>query len=227
MIDQDLIEAVAAGTENGEGGKGSLGRADWLAAGLRVLIEDGIDAVRITRLAEDLKVTRGSFYWHFKDREDLLDGLIEVWSRKNTAGVIHSVSDAPSLAEGILRMFDTWLDLARFDPRLDQAMRDWARRSEAVHKAVAEADEARVEAIAALYERFGHDTLEAYIRARVIYFGQVGYYTLGIEEPMTKRLSYLELYYRCFTGAELDPATADLHRNRHLAREQAHKGGNT
>lgn len=223
MENQDLIDQVAADGQAEDSNKSSLGRSDWLAAGLRVLIEDGIDAVRITRLAEDLKVTRGSFYWHFKDREDLLDGLIEVWARKNTAGVIASVTGAETLAAGILSMFDTWLDLARFDPRLDQAMRDWARRSEVVHKAVVEADEARVDAITSLYRRFGHDELEAHIRARVIYFGQVGYYTLGIEEPMTQRLSYLELYYRCFTGAELDPKIADLHRARHLSRETDRK----
>src|SRR5690606_2201368 len=100
--------------------------------------------VRITRLADALSVTRGSFYWHFRDRDDLLDGLINFWAEKNTAAMLAAIENKPSLLEGILGIFDAWLDPERFDPRLDEAMRDWARRSERVRKVVAEADETRV-----------------------------------------------------------------------------------
>lgn len=192
-----------------------LSRQDWLDAGLRLLIEEGVEAVRITRLAEALGVTRGSFYWHFKDRGALLQGLIEVWSAKNTAAMIESVEDAVSLAHGILALFEVWIDPQRFDPRLDQAMRDWARRSSAMRDAVTEADEARVAAITSLFQRFGYKMPEAFIRARIVYFTQVGYYALDLNERLTQRLPYLEAYYEGFTGREIAPETAEAFRKRH------------
>ena len=49
-----------------------LERFDWLSVALRILVSKGIKALRIARLAEILKVTQGSFYWHFSNRDDLL-----------------------------------------------------------------------------------------------------------------------------------------------------------
>ena len=193
-----------------------LGRTDWIGAALGLLIEEGIDAVRITRLAETLEVTRGSFYWHFKDRDDLCDAMMAYWERTNTAAVLTAVESSESLSAGILTLFDAWLDVDRFDPKLDSAMRDWARRSDEVKRAVEQADTARVDAISALFEAYGYEPDEARIRARVIYFGQVGYYALGIEETLEQRLDKLETYYLAFTGRTIDPALAAAYRARHL-----------
>lgn len=192
-----------------------LGRADWIEAALQVLVGEGVDGLRITRLADDLAVTRGSFYWHFKDREDLLQALIGHWQRKNTAGIVSAVRDATTIDDGILALFETWLDPTRFDPRLDSAVRDWARRSDALREAIDDADRARVSAIALLFEKSGYDNPEAFIRARVIYFTQIGYYALHIEEPMAERMSYLEAYFKSFTGLEIDPEKAAAYRARH------------
>lgn len=218
MDKQELIARLAAAGQDGEAAAPRLGRLDWLAAGLQVLIEEGIEAVRITRLAEALAVTRGSFYWHFKDRAELLDALVAFWRAKNTAAVEAAVAGAASLEEGILGLFDAWVDPERFDPRLDHAMRDWARRSEAMRAAVDAADRTRVEAIARLYRRFGYAKQPAFIRARVIYFAQIGYYALDLEEPFAERMGYLEDYYESFTGRRLNVKAAAAYREKHLGR---------
>ena len=198
-----------------------LGRGDWVDAALEVLVDEGVEAVRITRLAEALAVTRGSFYWHFKDREDLLDALLGRWRRGNTAAVVEAVEGVASLTDGILGLFDAWIDPAQFDPRLDSAMRGWARRAPEIRAAVEAADNTRIEAITDLFKRFGTAMPEAFVRARVIYFAQVGYYALDIEEPMAERVSYLEAYFTCFTGRSMDPDKAAAYGARHLApREQ-------
>ncbi len=216
MPDSALIAKVAEPAEDQATSQSRLSRADWLSAAIELLIDEGIDAVRITRLADNLSVSRGSFYWHFKDRDDLLAGLMGFWREKNTAAVVKAVEGAPSLEEGILALFDAWTDPEHFDPRLDLAVRDWARRSEDVRAALEQADADRVRAIARLYSQFGFEGTAAFIRARVIYFAQVGYYALGIEEPMTERVGYLEAYYESFTGRQIDGATADAYRKRHL-----------
>jgi AcrR family transcriptional regulator len=59
-----------------------LGRSDWLRAARLALLRGGVEEVRVERLARDLRVTKGSFYWHFKDREELLDLLLREWEEE-------------------------------------------------------------------------------------------------------------------------------------------------
>lgn len=193
----------------------ALSRTDWVETALALLVAEGVDAVKITRLADALAVTRGSFYWHFRDRQDLLEELIKRWEDGNTRALVEVLERSYDLASGILAVFDLWIDPDRFDPRLDSALRDWARVAQQVRAAVAEADARRVRAIAKLFERDGYETTEAFIRARILYFAQVGYYALQIEESFAERMSYLEAYYRGFTGTSLDPAVAAAYRERH------------
>jgi AcrR family transcriptional regulator len=56
-----------------------LDREAWIKAALDILAEKGLDGIRVEVLAKRLRVTKGSFYWHFKDRRDLLDAVLETW----------------------------------------------------------------------------------------------------------------------------------------------------
>jgi AcrR family transcriptional regulator len=56
-----------------------LGREDWLRSARLALLRGGVEAVRVEKLARDLGVTKGSFYWHFKDRDELLELLLREW----------------------------------------------------------------------------------------------------------------------------------------------------
>jgi len=199
----------------------SLAKSDWLRAGLQVLTDEGIEAVQITRLARKLEVTRGSFYWHFGDRGDLLSTMIEDWRHLNSGVMAEALSGAKSLTDGILALFTLWIDSEPFNPRLDQAVRNWARRSETIKQTVDTEDAQRIEAISAFFQKFGYRQTEAFVRARVIYFTQIGYYALGVDEPLTQRLDLLETYSRCFTGVDIDKAAAEAFRNTFIAGRQA------
>ena len=59
-----------------------LAREDWLRAARLALLHGGPGAVRVEKLARDLKVTKGSFYWHFRDRGDLLEALLREWEEE-------------------------------------------------------------------------------------------------------------------------------------------------
>jgi AcrR family transcriptional regulator len=59
-----------------------LGRDDWLKAARLGLLTGGVEAVRVEKLARNLRVTKGSFYWHFKDREELLEVLLREWEQE-------------------------------------------------------------------------------------------------------------------------------------------------
>ena len=186
-----------------------LTRSDWIDAALDMLVENGVDAVQITVLSKHLEVTRGSFYWHFESRDALLSALVDLWRARNTDVMVDAVADAITLDDGILALFAVWTDHRRFDPDLDQAVRDWARYDDALRDKVKAEDAARVTAVATFFERFGYDQPEAFIRARVICFTQITYYALGVaeDESFERRMEYLDSYFRCFTGRDITQGT--------------------
>ena len=212
MPDTGLLRALAerpdASTE-----RKALQRYDWLQAALDIFVAEGIDAVRITRLADDLGMTRGSFYWHFKNRQDMIDALGNFWKCKNTPALIAAVERARTLEEGILGFFEICVDATHFDPRLDLAIREWARRSENIRHLLDQEDQVRIDALQQYFLRFDYPMPEALIRARVLYFSQIGFYALDVPEPLRTRLEYTEAYYQCFTGQALAAATADQFRH--------------
>jgi AcrR family transcriptional regulator len=180
-----------------------ISRATWLRAALDALVGGGVDNVKVLSLAQKLDVSRSSFYWFFRTRDDLLDQLLEHWRETNTRAIVHSASvPAPTIIDGVLNIFADWLDERSFDPRLDFAIREWARRSGHVRRAVDQADDARVKAIKTMFLRHGYKERDAFIRARVLYFMQIGYYSLDLEEPLETRLSYVRDYLRVYTGSE-------------------------
>lgn len=65
-----------------------LAKTDWLRAARSALLRGGVEAVRVERLARDLQVTKGSFYWHFKDREELLELLLQEWEQELSEQII-------------------------------------------------------------------------------------------------------------------------------------------
>jgi len=118
--------------------------------------------------------------------------------------------------QGVLHIFECWVSETTYSPRLDIAVRNWATKSSAVRALVEKADDARLVAIKQMYQRHGFDDEDAFIRARILYYVQVGYYALELKETMEARLSHVEAYLRAFTGQE--PTKADVTRFRDFVR---------
>jgi AcrR family transcriptional regulator len=185
--------------------------ADWLDIALRTLVGEGVEQVRILPLAKKLEVSRSSFYWYFKDREDLLNKLLEFWKNKNSASIIsRSLRDSVSITDALIYLFECWIDENIYDPRLDFAIREWARRSRKIKEVVVRSDDERVGAIAAMFRRHGFADQDAFIRARVVYYMQIGYYSVDPREALRARIANLPAYVRAFTGAE--PEQPELQR---------------
>lgn len=173
---------------------------DWIDAARAMLIEGGVAAVQINPLAQRLGVTRGGFYWRFRNRRDLLDHLLDDWDRRNNRAFILATERGGSPAERYRRLVRLWLEEKEFDPTLDTAIRQWAFVDPAVADRVHEADEARISAIARIFSDAGQNTTEAMVRGRVVYFHQVGYYALGIKESPQHRRRLAPIYTRILTG---------------------------
>ena len=107
--------------------------------------------------------------------------------------------------------FRCFVDPALFDPALDFAVREWARRDGAVRRRIDAADTRRIKAATAMFARFGYSPADADARARILYFMQLGYHALEVKESVDTRMSRIEPYMRGFTGQEPDPqAIADF-----------------
>jgi AcrR family transcriptional regulator len=196
-------------------------RDDWLDLALHALAVEGVDHVTVLNLSERLGVSRSSFYWYFKNRDELLDALLDRWDRLNTRSIVNEAeAPAASVNEAVCNVFRCWVNPSIFSPRLDFAVRDWARRSAHVRKALDHADRVRTEALSALFARFGYEDEDAFVRARVLYTMQIGYYALDLKEPIEARLRLTPHYLKAFTG--VDPGEADIRAFRAYATDHAH-----
>ena len=83
---------------------------DWVQGALDVLAEEGFAAVAVEPLAKRLGVTKGSFYWHFKDRNALIAAVLEEWERVETESVIQWLEKYPTGQERVTRLLRRALD---------------------------------------------------------------------------------------------------------------------
>ena len=180
-------------------------REDWLAVARDTLVRDGVEQVKVLTLAHRMEVSRSSFYWYFKNRDDLLDALLSEWEARNTARIVeHCAMPAENITMAICNFFRCFIDPARFDRGLDFAVREWSRRDEALRDRVDAADAVRLGAVTDMFARQGYDRHDADARARILYFMQLGYHALDVREPMETRLSRVSAYLRGFSGREPD-----------------------
>ncbi len=181
-------------------------RDDWLNVAMDVLISDGVEQVKVMNLAERMAVSRSSFYWYFKSRQELLDALLARWQATNTAALIaQSELPAETITAAVCNVQRCVVNSELFDTALDFAVRDWARRSGKVRRMLDQSDARRLAALCTMFIRFNYDETEAETRARVLYYMQIGYDLAQLNEPMATRLSMVPHYLYVFTGVEPRP----------------------
>lgn len=185
-------------------------RQDWLDAAMDLLVSHGVAEVKVLSIGDRLGVSRSSFYWYFRSRNELLDELLAVWERTNTGSILaQAAAPAVTITAAVCNLFRCWVDPRLFDHRLDFAVREWARRSAAVRGVIDRSDAQRVEAIRAMFERHGFAPAEAEVRARILYYMQIGYYALEVDEPTEERMARGRHYVLGFTGQRPRPGEVE------------------
>jgi AcrR family transcriptional regulator len=146
------------------GRKKSLTRDDWIGAAIKRLVNLSVDAVRVEPLAAEIGVSRGSFYWHFKSRRDLLEGILAKWRENQTRRIVERIRQDRRLG---LREQMVQLRLIRGSrgadaaSALELAIRAWARRDPQARRVVEEVDRERLEFTASLLREGGASVEEA------------------------------------------------------------------
>jgi len=188
---------------------GRLAREDWIALARRTLVTSGVEDVKVDVLARRLKVTRGSFYHHFANHKELLGALLEDWEANNRREIAAVGERMREAGGGLIELFRIWLGEDPAFPAFDIAIRVWARKSEDISGRVRIVDEAWIALFQDYLERGGMTAPESFVRARIMYFHQVGYFALAIREDLDVRARLAPYYHLALVGSPAPPGMVE------------------
>ncbi|MCA9705875.1 MAG: TetR/AcrR family transcriptional regulator [Myxococcales bacterium] len=152
-----------------------LDRNDWIRTAFDALCEGGVDEVRISTLCAALGVTKGSFYWHFDDRDALLRAMLEGWERVGTEEIIEALDGAEgTAAERLRRLVGAAFGESSRADRIEAAIRAWASRDEAAAATVARVDARRLAYVRDLLRGAGVSRAIATHRSAILYRTLIG-----------------------------------------------------
>ena len=148
-----------------------LTKSDWIGHGLRTLARDGANALKVGPMATQLKVSRGSFYWHFRDIADFRSQVLQGWQERTTEQVIRDLEAGKAEPDRLKHLMRRAFVTKR---SLERAIRSWAADDKDVAATVAAVDTRRVSYIAKMLVAAGVESKQALHRAAFIYWAYLG-----------------------------------------------------
>lgn len=148
-----------------------LDPAAWVDAAIDVFAREGVTGLRVEVLAKHCGVTKGSFYWHFKDRQALLDAVLARWKE----GRIRDIEKTTAMMQGdprdqlhyVIEVYGA--NRNRKGMSIELAVRDWARHDAKAAAVVEEVDLYRLECTRKLFVNAGMSDAEAKSRSLLLY----------------------------------------------------------
>jgi AcrR family transcriptional regulator len=156
-------------------------RDRWVEAGLQALADGGPAAVRVEVLAKKLGVTKGGFYGYFADRDALLAAMLDAWERESVDEVIDRVErEGGDPRTKIARAGVLTFSGDRLLP-IDLAIRDWARRDQAVAERLRRVDHRRMSLLREMIGTFCPDAGEVEARSLLAFCVAIGRHFLAAD----------------------------------------------
>jgi len=121
-----------------------ISKAEWLEAGLQSLSEEGVAGVAVEKLAKSLGIAKAGFYWHFKNRDDLLRQLLDYWTHEITE-VVTSNPELLALKPKSQLILAAEMILDYDLTRYEIAIRQWALQDAGAARAVKKANRLRLD----------------------------------------------------------------------------------
>ncbi len=177
--------------------KKNIEKKQWLEAALETLVSKGVEGVKIERLSKRLNTSRSGFYWHFKNREELLQAMIDFWIQKYTRIVTDrsgvSKQDAEKrLLEIMKRVSDE--NLAKYD----LAMFAWAKMDSKAQEAVEQVIKLRCDFIRKIFTDLGFKGDELEMRTRLFVCYHSWESIMFPETSNRKQVQHQKLRYEFF-----------------------------
>ncbi|MDJ0947382.1 MAG: TetR/AcrR family transcriptional regulator [Alphaproteobacteria bacterium] len=127
---------------------------DWLKQALVILRREGVEGVRVERLARDLSISKGSFYWHFRDRSDLLGRMLDYWDSEMTGAIIEETERKGGTP--VQRLWTIMTTVRRRHAAdFDVAVRAWAAFDRTAAKVVKRVDARRLDFVRSRFRELG------------------------------------------------------------------------
>lgn len=165
----------------------------WIEAALEALASGGPEEIRIEALAARLGVSKGGFYWHFKNRPALLEAMLDHWEQSVVGDVIVEVESASEDPRAKLRHL---FQMASTAPELlpvELALRDWSRRDEKVAARLHRIDNQRMEYMRALFTPICADEDDVEARSTLAFSLFIGSNFIRAEHPGRTRSQVLQI----------------------------------
>jgi AcrR family transcriptional regulator len=177
-------------------------KAEWLEKALEVLEVEGISGVKIDRLAKQLETSRSGFYWHFKDRQDLLNNLLEYWKHEYTEVVVDSGGHQANLPP-YKRMLQIMKMIEQHDlDRYEVPIRAWADHDPEAAKVVKEVYAIRFIFIKNIFAEMGFSGADLDMRVRLwLCYATNGKAMFG-KASRTKQTQMLKLCHQILTCSQ-------------------------
>ena len=166
-----------------------LSKIDWLEHGLKTLAAVGAGGLKAEAMAKTLRVSRGSFYWHFKDIGEFRAALLDLWQERATRRVIEDIDRIADRSGQLLELLNRAFYTST---KLESAVRAWATQDEDVAEKVASVDRIRVEFLVNMLAREGVSAASARPRSVFLYLAYLGTISLGNETDLTLSPAELE-----------------------------------
>ncbi len=166
-------------------------RKAWIDAAQQALSSGGPDAIRIEALAASLGVSKGGFYWHFKDRRALLDEMLDSWEKSMVEDVIAEVESEP--VEPRDKLAHLFALASSVDFTVELAIRDWSRRDASVAARLRRIDGRRMAYLRLLFGQLCADDDEVEARSMLTYSLFVGSYFISAQHDGKSRVQVLQL----------------------------------
>lgn len=141
---------------------------------MTLLGQQGADAVKVEPLARVLGVTKGSFYWHFRDRDALMTAILEHWQSVATQAIIDRVDALGGTPAARLEALIESTSQSKRAARIEHAIRAWAAHDRQARAALQVIDAKREAYVRDLLIEQGVPALRATLRARILYLALIG-----------------------------------------------------
>lgn len=176
----------------------SLTREDWITAAWNMLGEVGVDGVRVEPLAKKLGVTKGSFYWHFKDRQQLLDALLDRWFAVWEEQMAPDLESSVEPADRIWQLFRSVV--GRSTRGQTVSLRLWSHSNPEIARRIEERDRKRLDFLSQQLKQMGFSEAEARTRGQIYQAIMTGEYLRSGGLPLKERIERAREYHRVLSS---------------------------
>lgn len=149
-----------------------LSKEDWINAALEYLSEKGSVGISVVKIAERLQVTRGSFYYHFKNLNDMIDEMVQRWEETIIdKGFNEARTQSASADEEVRNLIDF---VSRLTDKQDLMFRQWAPHNEHVRQHMERLDQKRLGIMTEVFQRLARNEEKGASFAKIAFYGYIG-----------------------------------------------------